>query len=65
MSTSNTSMAVQRIGVQVHPSVLLMLSVAAQLLDEAHELREFGDWGAVSRELQARQLLAESIDRLR
>jgi hypothetical protein len=46
------------------PSTLLLLSVAADLLDEAHGLREYGDWGAVSIEAQARQVLAEVLDRV-
>lgn len=46
------------------PSVALLVSVAADLLDQAHRLREDGDWGAVSIEAQARQVLAEAIAEL-
>jgi len=44
-------------------SVTLLLSVAVDLFDAAHALREYGDWGAVSLESQGRQVLAEALYR--
>jgi hypothetical protein len=46
------------------PSIKLLLSVAADLLDQSHEMREYGDWGAVSIEAQARQVVGAALDLL-